>query len=106
MRMFVQKITLAALFGSVALMISGCVKEHIEPAYIPNVSTTQNSDGLVTICWQSRKGYNYRLCACEQERVVVNQKVYRGTGQEIVVQFKRDVRKPLPDYSVIPEKLD
>ncbi len=93
-----------ALAVSLLLTLTGCVSETIEPEYIPNVSAVQNSQGLVTISWPSRVGYNYRLVARQKSNVTFDKRVYPGTGEEIVVQFKRDPRKPLPDYTVQPEK--
>lgn len=96
---------LASVLSGISLLGFGCVEKKIDPAYIPKVATTQNNEGVITISWPSRKGYNYRLCAREKEQLIVDQKVYKGTGDTIYVEFKRDPEKPLPDYSVIPEKL-
>lgn len=86
--------------------LAGCVSHTIEPAYIPNVATSQNHEGLTTISWPSRKGYNYRLAVRSGREVIYDKKVYQGTGETIVVQFKLDPSKPLPDYVVKPEKVD
>ena len=100
-------IMLPALIAGIFILVTGCVETRIEPAYIPKVATTQNNEGVVTISWQSRKDYNYRLSAqAENGQVVVDKKIYKGTGDIITVSFKRDPSKPLPDYSVIPEKLE
>lgn len=96
-----------ALFAILATggLLAGCVHKEYEPAYIPNVAATQNNEGLVTISWPSREGYNYRLVARTEGKVIMDSKVYRGTGEDIVIQFMRDRSKPLPDYSVKPEKI-
>ena len=94
-------------FAAVLLLLAaGCVSQKIEPAYIPRVSTAQNNQGMVTISWPSRIGYTYRLSAEDQGQVYVDRKEYIGTGEDIVVEFMRDPSKKLPDYRVIPEKIE
>lgn len=101
-----MKHALAAAVTGFSLLGAGCVEKNIEPAYIPKVSSTQNNEGVVSISWPSRKGYNYRLSAQDETgKLIVDKKVYKGTGDIIDVEFKRDPQKPLPDYRVIPEKL-
>ncbi len=95
---------LAVLLASASLTLAGCVSKTIEPMYIPNVAASQNHDGLVTISWPSRTGYNYRLVARDQGKTILDKKVYRGTGQTITVQFMRKSDRPLPNYTVKPEK--
>ena len=89
-----------------AVGLTSCVSRTIEPAYIPKVATSRNYEGLTTISWPSRKGYNYRLAVRDQGRVIFDTKVYEGTGEDIVVQFRLDPATPLPDYVVKPEKID
>lgn len=90
------------------LVSAGCVRETIEPEYSPRVTTSQNSDGLVTVSWESDLGYDYILQAMDpdvrQWIPVKGGKRYRGTGEVITVQDKRDPRKPLPWYSARAEK--
>ncbi len=89
------------------LCMTGCVSRTLEPVYPPNVTTSQNNEGLVTISWPSQTGYNYRLAALDKNgRPMYDNKVYRGTGDTIEIQFMRDPRKPLPNYVVKPEKID
>jgi hypothetical protein len=95
------------LLASSVSCLTGCVSRTIEPVYPPNVATSQNNDGLVTIRWSSQVGYNYRLAALDKNgRPRYDTKVYRGTGDIIEVQFMRDPRRPLPNYVVKPEKID
>lgn len=90
---------LALSFFGVAL---GCASTAPVPEYvfIPNVTATQNHQGLVTISWPSRKNSVYRLVAWDGRNVVPDRKTYRGTGEDLVVQFKRDPSKPFPEYKV------
>lgn len=100
------KILGPALLAGIMLTVSGCVSKRIDQGYVP-VATTQNSEGLVTLSWPSRKGYNYRLVARDYQKheMAVSKKVYPGTGGTITIQFKRDPKEALPDYSARPEKV-
>jgi len=88
---------------------SGCVSKKIEPEDIPRVATSQNSSGVVTLSWESKKGYRYRLLIRDMKsgewRPVAGSKVYEGTGETITVQDQQNPNKPLPWYSVRPEKM-
>ena len=93
-------IALCALTG-----LTACVSEVVEPQYFPKTAISQNHEGLTTISWPSRKGYNYRLAVPDGGKLIYDQKVYEGTGEDISVQFRLDPGKPLPDYKVMPEKI-
>lgn len=94
--------------GIVLLGAVGCVTKTIEPEYIPRVSTAMSSDGTVSLSWPSRDGYDYRIYILNPEtRAWVPLKgvdVIRGTGEVITIQDRQNPRKPLPWYSVRPEK--
>jgi hypothetical protein len=96
------------LLGAV-LCNTGCVSKKIEPADIPRVSSSQNSAGIVTLSWASRKGYQYRLMIRDMKtgewRPVEGSEVYKGTGETITVQDQQNPNKPMPWYSVRPEKI-
>jgi len=94
------------LASFLALALTSCVSRKIEPAYIPKIATSQNYEGMITISWPSRKGYDYRLAVRDKGKLIYDNKVYKGTGETIVVQFKRDPGKPMPDYAVVPEKIE
>lgn len=100
----------AVILLSIGLLCStGCVSEKIEPADIPRVSTSQNSKGVVSLSWASKKGYNYRLMIRDMKTgewsPVPGSDVYKGTGEIITVQDQQNPKKPLPWYSVRPEKI-
>ena len=99
----------ALLFGIGLLCTPGCVSEKDEPADIPRVSTSQNSKGLVTLSWASKKGYTYRLMIRDMSTgewsPVRGSDVFKGTGEIITVQDQQNPNKPLPWYSVRPEKI-
>jgi len=105
MRHTVSKTMLGAALAGICIAVCGCVSETIEPEYIPRVTVTQNVQGVVSISWPSRIGYTYQLVAEDQGKVYEDQKRYTGTGDIIVVEFKRDPTKPLPDYRVQPQKI-
>jgi hypothetical protein len=100
----------AVLLFSIGILCgSGCVSEKVEPADIPRVSTSQNSKGLVTLSWASKKGYTYRLMIRDMSTgewsPVPGSDVFKGTGEIITVQDQQNPNKPLPWYSVRPEKI-
>ena len=49
------------LVGVGFLLISGCVSQPVEKEYTPILMIAQNSDGAVTLSWESVVGYRYRL---------------------------------------------
>jgi hypothetical protein len=99
--------TIARLFLlCTAFGLVSCVSRTVEPAYFPKVATSQNHEGITTISWPSREGFNYRLAVKEAGKVIYDKKVYRGTGEDIVLQFRLDPGRPLPDYAVMPEKIE
>ena len=100
----------SVLLLSIGLLCStGCVSEKIEPADIPRVSTAQNSKGVVSLSWASKKGYNYRLMIRDMKTgewtPVPGVDVFKGTGEIITVQDQQNPNKPLAWYSAWPEKI-
>ncbi len=97
------------LLGVGLLCSTGCVSKKIEPADIPRVTTSRNNAGLVTLSWESKGGYNYRLMIRDMNTgawsPVAGSDVYKGTGETITVQDRQNPNKPLPWYSVRPEKI-
>lgn len=96
------------LLGVELLCSTGCVSKKIEPADIPRVSSSQNSAGIVTLSWASKIGYKYRLMSRDMNTgewtPVAGSDLYVGTGETITVQDQQNPNKPLPWYSVRPEK--
>ena len=99
----------AVLLGVGLWCSAGCVSKKIQPADIPRVSSSQNSQGIVTLTWESKIGYRYRLMIRDmktgQWTPVEGSEVYEGTGDTITVQDRQNPNKPLPWYSVRPEKI-
>ncbi len=99
----------AVILAGIMLLGSGCVSKEIKPEDIPRVATSQNSAGVVTLSWESKTGYQYRLLVRNMKTgewtPVAGSKVYEGTGETITVQDKQNPNKPLPWYSVKPEKI-
>ena len=98
-----------ALLGVGLLCNIGCVSKKIEPADIPRVSSSQNSAGVVTLSWASKTGYQYRLMIRDMKTgewtPVAGSEVYKGRGETITVQDQQNPHKPMPWYSVRPEKV-
>jgi len=103
-----MKYTFGVLVLMCALSLAGCVSERIEPAHSPRVTTAINSDGIVTLSFESRAGYDYRLFIMDSDTrqwsPVQGVGVIRGTGETITIQDRQNPRKPLPWYSVRSEK--
>ena len=99
----------AFLLGVGLLCSTGCVSKKIEPADIPRVSSSQNSKGIVSLSWESKIGYKYRLLIRDMKTgewtPVAGSDVYEGTGETITVQDQQNPNKPMPWYSVRPEKV-
>ncbi len=97
------------LLGVGLLCSTGCVSKKIEPADIPRVSSSQNSAGIVTLSWDSKIGYKYRLLIRDMKtgewKPVAGSDLYVGTGETITVQDQQNPNKPLSWYSVRPEKI-
>lgn len=97
------------LLGMGLLFSTGCVSKKIEPAYVPVVSSSQNSDGIVTLSWESKTGYEYRILIRDintgEWSPVKGSGVYRGTGETIIVRDQQNPNNPLPWYSVSPKKI-
>ncbi|MBN2685203.1 MAG: hypothetical protein JXR40_07975 [Pontiellaceae bacterium] len=93
-----------------AIIFSGCIREVIEPMYIPTVSASRGRDGIATVSWPSRVGYRYRLFVTtpngQKGPVEKYGETFMGTGQNIEISFATNPNEPLPVYSVMPEKLD
>ena len=90
------------------MVCAGCVSQIIEPEHIPRVTTSQTSDGVVTLSWKSDVGYNYKIYIMSpddrQWRPLKGVAMFRGTGDLISIQDQRNLRAPLPWYSVRAEK--
>ena len=99
----------AFLLGVGLLCSTGCVSKKIEPADIPRVSSSRNSKGIVTLSWESKVGFQYRLLIRDMDTgkwaPVAGSGVYQGTGKTITVQDRQNPKKPLPWYSVSPERI-
>ena len=49
------------LYGVGLLLLSGCVSKPVDREYTPVLIVSENSDGAVTLSWESMVGYRYRL---------------------------------------------
>lgn len=49
------------LYGVGLLLLSGCVSQPVDREYTPVLIVSENSDGAVTLSWESMVGYRYRL---------------------------------------------
>ena len=96
-----------AVFLGAVFLLSGCVSEPVEPMYIPKLAVAQSSNGTVVISWPSKVGYRYRLFACKENgKAVAYEKPFIGTGDIIEFKFAWKSDRPLPMYSILPEKIE
>lgn len=98
------RIALVSSTLTALLFVSGCVSEKIEPAYIPRVAASDNGQGIVTLSWQTKTGYDYQIYIRDDTaqlwRPMANSKIYHGTGGTIYVELTHDPKEPTPWYSV------
>lgn len=95
------------LLWMVVMSLGGCIRVVHSPEK-PNehdarLGWSQNSDGDVTLTWDSRKDYIYRLYMMDENRFwrrVEKSPDYIGTGEKMSITKKTRSDKELPLYSV------
>jgi len=98
------------LFISTLVFLSGCVSKPVEKEYVPPpLVIAQNSDGDVSIAWESDPGYVYTIYyqSSETSDWKALKKAYRmrGTGQMLTAYHRVNPNGPSPRYRILPEKL-
>lgn len=96
---------------SVLVLLPGCVSKPVEIEMdAPPLMIAQNSDGDVTIAWESEPGYLYTIYY--QNAVDGNWNALRlatrvrGTGKTLTTRDRVNPSKPLRRYRILPEKQD
>ncbi len=94
--------------AAILLLLAGCVSKVIEEDRPPKMMIAQNSDGDVTMTWESKLGYLYTVY-CQKTQGgdwVVLQGVNRlpGTGETMSARDRSNPRMPPRRYRVLPEK--
>lgn len=97
------------LFPALALLLlAGCVTKTIEEEHPPMLIIAQNSDGAVTMQWESETDYVYTVYYQKTPASdwVILQKASRlpGTGQTMTAHDRTNPRNPPRRYRVLPEK--
>ena len=94
--------------GLSLFFLSGCVSKVVEDNHPPAVMIAQNSDGVVSIAWDSKLGYDYTLYYQEASggdwRILGRYKNLSGTGKTMNAQDRVNPRKKSRRYRVLPTK--
>ena len=94
---------------SAILLLAGCVSTVIEEEKgPPPVITAQNSDGEVTVAWESELDLLYTVY-CQKTSggdwvILPGANRLRGTGEQMTARDRANPRKPPRRYRVLPEK--
>lgn len=96
------------LFIAILAFLSGCVSTPVEEEYTPPpLMIAQNSDGDVTIAWESDPDHVYTIYyqAKADADWVPLKKAHRvpGTGQTLTVYDRVNPNHPLRRYRILPE---
>jgi hypothetical protein len=98
----------AVLLGA-SLALAGCVSTPMdELEHEPILMITQNSDGVVSLSWESEPGYEYKLYSIdrgETEWKPMN-RTFKGTGATISLADKVNPRKSDRRYWIQADKID
>ncbi len=105
--------TLLRSFLCVVLLMSltGCVNKPMddEVAHIPPLMIAQNSDGQVTISWESEADWIYTIYyQAEKEgdwKALRSGYRLQGTGRVLTIHDRVNPRRPMRRYRVLPEKV-
>ena len=86
------------------IALAGCVTRKVAPEHQPRLMIAQDSDGVVTLRWESEPGYKYRIDVMDPEtntwKPLENAGVFHGNGETIVYKERRNPRKPAPWYNL------
>jgi hypothetical protein len=92
-----------------AAWAAGCVSKPVEEYAPPPLMIAQNSDGEVSLAWESEPGYVYTIY-CQNaagENWVTLEGAVRvpGTGGTLTASDRVDPNKPPRRYRLLPEKV-
>lgn len=90
------------------VFLSGCVSKPEEEYVPPPLVIAQNSDGDVSIAWESDLGYVYTIyyqSSADADWKALNEAYrVRGTGQMLTVSDRVNPNRPPRKYRLLPEK--
>ncbi len=97
------------LLISILVLLPGCVSKPVEgEVHAPKLMIAQNSDGQVTIAWDSEPGYvytiYYQITADADWKVLRAANRMRGTGETLTTHDRVNPNRPLRRYRILPEK--
>ena len=100
------------LFAGLLLSLTGCVSKPVEnekEAHAPPLMIAQNSDGDVTIAWDSELGRVYTIYYQATEganwRTLRTAIRVQGTGETLTVYDVVNPSRPLRRYRLLPEDI-
>ena len=97
------------LIVMILAFLSGCVSKPVEMEYTPpRLMIAQNSDGDVTIAWESDPEYVYTIyyqAEADGDWMPLT-KAHRvpGTGETLTVYDRVNPNRPLRRYRILPEE--
>jgi len=94
--------------AAILLLLAGCVSKVVEEDRPPQMMIAQNSDGDVTMTWESELGLVYTVY-CQKTKggdwvALQGASRLRGTGETMTVRDRSNPRMPARRYRVLPEK--
>ena len=92
----------------ILLLLAGCVSTVVEEEHPPAMMIAQNSEGEVTMAWESDLDHVYTVY-CQKtpgsDWVILPQaNRLPGTGETMTVHDRMNPRRPARRYRVLPEK--
>lgn len=103
-KMFHGFVCMMVAAASVVLIV-GCVSKPVEKKHTPTLMTAQNSDGEVTLSWDSVVGYRYRLYLMDRGDTEWTPfgNTFDGTGERITLEGNS--RKKARRYWIQADKI-
>jgi len=97
-----------------AFALAGCVSTlPKESDHTPALRIAGNAEGLITIEWDTDPAYYYTVYSCQEKR---NKKgvlrklpqatSIRGTGKTITIHDRVRPGTPIPQYRLLPKKIN
>jgi hypothetical protein len=100
------------LFLSLVIIFSGCISKPAEksPEHTPSLMISQNSDGEVTLMWESDPDYSYTVLYLDKKSgkwlSLRNGIRVRGTGKSLSVMDRVNPRNSQRRYRLQFDKLN
>lgn len=85
-------------------VLTGCVSTPLDPEHKPELGTSVNSDGDLTISLNTEIGYVYTILYEDpqdrQMKPLKGAELIKGTGETIHIRKRVNPRKPVPSLMV------